>query len=150
MKLDRHEIALHEASHLLVHARVGTGYADKVWIGKATSGWVQSYDWSLTPEYGLNLQACVAAGGVAIEIIRGRNPMDYAAGDLRDLASLTGGQLSDDDKMSVVLTAKELLLKNWATVEFAAEFLLQHINGQGYVGKKACRKLFAVVRAQLI
>jgi len=148
MKLGQYEVAMHEAGHLVVHAKVGSGHAAIVKIG-ADSGWMQHHDWSLTKDYDLDLRAVLSSGGLAVERIRGRDPFDRGGSDWTHMRTYSRKLLDADQMMSVVHAAEEFLRRRWSIVEFAAKFLLANMNRQGFVGKKACRRLYAEIRKQL-
>lgn len=145
-----YEIALHESGHLVIHAGVGKGYADKVKIG-AQSGWIEQRDWSLipnTPEPEVNLRAFTTSGGLAVEVIRGRGLAHI--GCTQDLQILRNWcHLSEEEIEIYIKYAVSALERYWQSVEFAANFLLENKNAAGYVGKKACRQLYADIRWQM-
>ncbi len=147
MKLTQYEVALHEAGHLVIHAGIGKGCADQVKIGKR-SGWIVHHDWSLRPEFDLDFRTGVAAAGPAVERIRGRDPHIYATGDLNNMRFYTP-HLDSDTVLRIVKRVEGALRKYWPIVDYAARFLLENMNRQGFVGKKACRRLFAEIRWEL-
>jgi hypothetical protein len=145
MNYGQYEVALHEAGHLVVHAKVGRGCANRVWIGQ-DSGRIDQSDWSLLEgrESGLVI---MAAAGPAIELIRGRD-LNRCSSDIAVLRCHLP-HYSDERWMAVYERVQSFLERKWSTVEFTAGFLLQNANKQGNIGKRACRHLFREIRARM-
>jgi hypothetical protein len=145
-----YEVALHEAGHLVIHAGVGKGYADKVKIG-VQSGWVENHDWSLipnTPDPEINLRAFVASGGLAVEVIRGRDLKHQRCTQDMDILK-NWCHLLEWEIDVYIKYAVSALERYWPLVESTAISLLMSRSTAGYVGKKACRRLIDELRIQV-
>jgi hypothetical protein len=136
-----YEVALHEAGHLVMHAKVGKGYVDRVKVGHEC-GEIFRYDWSVHP--GVNkLGALIAAGGPAVEIIRGRDPNIHGAQDL-----LNAESYFPDGVARLVERIQQFLHENWHLVLWTAEYLLLHRNGSGTIGARELRMMTDHLRRQ--
>lgn len=161
-RLNRQEVALHEASHVFMQALYGK-HIDLIQVKKSV-GFVAAPDWSLigTPLAHAKKALCSAAGP-ACERIRGRD-FNCAQEDIRQIRQdlkaaimLRRDSISDrvrgisDEKMEygvnwMIDRAEKTLLCHWEKIEWCAAYLIKNAR-QDLVRKRKCMKLLAHLKA---